>query len=160
GGFSRLVIEKPFGDDLASAAALNRALLELFDESQLYRIDHYLAKETAQNLAVLRFANTVFEPLWNNRYIDHVQITMSEDIGVAGRGSFYEPAGVLRDVFQNHLLQLLALVAMEPPARFDAEAVRDEKVMLLKSVACPDLGDVVLGQYVPGNGHSGYRDEP
>ncbi len=160
GGFSRLVIEKPFGDDLASAAALNRALLELFDESQLYRIDHYLAKETAQNLAVLRFANTVFEPLWNNRYIDHVQITMLENLGVEGRGSFYEHAGVLRDVFQNHLLQLLALVAMEPPARFDAEAVRDEKVKLLRSVVCPELDDVVLGQYTAGNGQLGYRQEP
>jgi len=160
GGFSRLVIEKPFGHDLASAAELNRGLLELFDERQLYRIDHYLAKETAQNLAVLRFANTVFEPLWNNRYIDHVQITMSEDLGVEGRGSFYEQAGVLRDVFQNHLLQLLALVAMEPPARFDADAVRDEKVKLLRAVACPDLGDVVLGQYTAGNGQPGYRQEP
>lgn len=160
GGFARLVIEKPFGNDLASAAALNRGLLELFDERQLYRIDHYLAKETAQNLAVLRFANTVFEPLWNNRYIDHVQITMSEDLGVEGRGSFYEQAGVLRDVFQNHLLQLLALVAMEPPARFDAEAVRDEKVKLLRSIACPDLGDVVLGQYTAAHGEVGYRQEP
>ncbi|HZJ10687.1 MAG TPA: glucose-6-phosphate dehydrogenase [Trueperaceae bacterium] len=160
GGFARLVLEKPFGNDLASAKSLNVRLLELFEESQLYRIDHYLAKETAQNLAVLRFANTVFEPLWNNRYIDHVQITMSEDIGVAGRGSFYEQAGVLRDVFQNHLLQLLALVAMEPPARFDAEAVRDEKVKLFRSVTCPGLDDLVLGQYTAGNGEVGYRQEP
>jgi len=159
GRFARLVVEKPFGDDLASAAALNRTLLEDFREDQLYRIDHYLAKETAQNLAVLRFANTVFEPLWNNRYIDHVQITMSEELGVEGRGSFYEEAGVLRDVFQNHLLQLLALVAMEPPARFDADAVRDEKVKLLRSIVCPEPDDVVLGQYVAGNGMPGYREE-
>lgn len=157
--YARLVVEKPFGDDLASAAALNRTLLEVFREDQLYRIDHYLAKETAQNLAVLRFANTVFEPLWNNRYIDHVQITMSEELGVEGRGSFYEEAGVLRDVFQNHLLQLLALVAMEPPARFDADAVRDEKVKLLRSIVCPEPDDIVLGQYVAGDGMPGYRDE-
>ena len=160
GGFSRLVIEKPFGHDLASAKALNAGLLELFEERQLYRIDHYLAKETAQNLAVLRFANTVFEPLWTNRYIDHVQITMLEDLGVEGRGSFYEHAGVLRDVFQNHLLQLLALVAMEPPARFDADAVRDEKVKLLRSIECPNLDDVVLGQYSAGAGAGAYNQEP
>ena len=160
GGFSRLVIEKPFGHDLASAQELNTALLKLFEERQLYRIDHYLAKETAQNLAVLRFANAVFEPLWTNRYIDHVQITMSEDIGVEGRGSFYEQAGVLRDVFQNHLLQLMALVAMEPPARFDADNVRDEKVKLLRSVQCPNLEDVVLGQYRAGDGAVDYRQEP
>ncbi|HET8984591.1 MAG TPA: glucose-6-phosphate dehydrogenase, partial [Trueperaceae bacterium] len=130
-----------------------------FREDQIYRIDHYLAKETAQNLAVLRFANTVFEPLWNNRYIDHVQITMAEHLGVEGRGSFYEQAGVLRDVFQNHLLQLMALVAMEPPARFDADAVRDEKVKLLRSIVCPQPGDVVLGQYASSDDMPGYREE-
>ena len=159
GHYSRLVVEKPFGDDLASAKALNRKLLEFFREDQIYRIDHYLAKETAQNLAVLRFANTVFEPLWNNRYIDHVQITMSERLGVEGRGSFYEQAGVLRDVFQNHLLQLLALVAMEPPARFDADAVRDEKVKLLRSIVCPRPESIVLGQYAAADEMVGYREE-
>jgi len=159
GGFARLVIEKPFGHDLDSAKALNGDLLSFFKERQLFRIDHYLAKETAQNLAVLRFANAIFEPLWNNSYLDHVQITMAESIGIEGRGSFYEGAGVLRDVFQNHLLQLMALVAMEPPARFDQDAVRDEKVKLLRSVACPRPEDVVLGQYTAGGGHVGYREE-
>jgi glucose-6-phosphate 1-dehydrogenase len=159
GGYSRLVVEKPFGTDLTSATRLNTTLLEAFREDQIYRIDHYLAKETAQNLAVLRFANTVFEPLWNNRYIDHVQITMSEHIGVEGRGSFYEQAGVLRDVFQNHLLQLMALVAMEPPARFDADAVRDEKVKLLRSIVCPQPADIVLGQYSASDALVGYREE-
>jgi len=159
GRYSRLVVEKPFGDDLRSAASLNKTLLGAFREDQIYRIDHYLAKETAQNLAVLRFANTVFEPLWNNRYIDHVQITMSERLGVENRGSFYEQAGVLRDVFQNHLLQLMALVAMEPPARFDADAVRDEKVKLLRSIVCPRPDDVVLGQYTAGDEMLGYREE-
>ncbi len=159
GGFARLVIEKPFGHDLESAKRLNAELLESFRESQIFRIDHYLAKETAQNLAVLRFANTLFEPLWSNRYLDHVQITMAEPIGIEGRGSFYESAGVLRDVFQNHLLQLLALVAMEPPAKFDQNDVRDEKVKLLRSVRCPAPSDVVLGQYVAADGMRGYREE-
>ncbi len=159
GGYARLVIEKPFGSDLESARQLNATLTARFDEAQLYRIDHYLAKETAQNIAVLRFANTVFEPLWSNRYIDHVQISVLEPLGMEGRGSFYESAGVVRDVFQNHLLQLLALVGMEPPARFDAEHVRSEKVKLLSAVSCPDPASVVLGQYVAGNGHPGYRQE-
>lgn len=159
GGFARLVVEKPFGHDLASAKALNAELLARFEERQLFRIDHYLAKETAQNLAVLRFANTLFEPLWSNRYLDHVQITMAEPIGIEGRGSFYESAGVLRDVFQNHLLQLLALVAMEPPAKFDQDDVRDEKVKLLRAVTCPDPRAVVLGQYAAGGGMRGYREE-
>lgn len=159
GGFARLVIEKPFGHDLASARLLNAELLDSFQESQIFRIDHYLAKETAQNLAVLRFANTLFEPLWSNRYLDHIQITMAEPIGIEGRGSFYESAGVLRDVFQNHLLQLLALVAMEPPAKFDQNDVRDEKVKLLRSVRCPSPEDVVLGQYVAADGMRGYREE-
>lgn len=158
--FSRLVVEKPFGTDAASAKALNDELLEHFSERQLYRIDHYLAKETAQNLGVLRFANSMFEPFWNNRYIDHVQITMIEPMGVEGRGQFYEDAGILRDVFQNHLLQLLALVAMEPPVRFDARSVRDEKVKLFSAIACPDPKEAVLGQYVAGNGMPGYRQEP
>lgn len=158
-GFTRLVVEKPFGYDLASAKELNAALLARFDESQLFRIDHYLAKETAQNIAVLRFANTIFEPLWNGNFVDHVQISVLEPLGMEGRGSFYESAGVIRDVFQNHLLQLMAVVGMEPPARFDAHGVRDEKVKFFDAVSCPDPGEVVLGQYVAGNGHAGYRQE-
>jgi glucose-6-phosphate 1-dehydrogenase len=158
-GFRRLVIEKPFGEDLASARVLNAHVLERFRESQVYRIDHYLAKETAQNLAVLRFANTLFEPIWSNASIDHVQITMAEPMGVEGRGDFYDRAGVIRDVFQNHLLQLLALVAMEPPARYDAEAVRDEKVKVLRALACADPERAVLGQYTAGGGAPGYLEE-
>jgi glucose-6-phosphate 1-dehydrogenase len=159
-GFRRLVIEKPFGEDLPSARDLNAHVLERFRETQVYRIDHYLAKETAQNLAVLRFANTLFEPMWSNRAIDHVQITMAEPMGMEGRGAFYDRAGVLRDVFQNHLLQLLALVAMEPPARYDAEAVRDEKVKLLRSLACPDPDRAVFGQYIAHPDAPGFLDEP
>ncbi len=158
-GWSRLVIEKPFGDDLSTAQELNRHVLERFREDQVYRIDHYLAKETAQNLAVLRFANSIFEPVWSNRYVDHVQITMVEPMGVEGRGSFYESAGVLRDVFQNHLLQLVALVAMEPPARYDAHSVRDEKVKVFNALRCARPENAVLGQYVSGNGMMGYREE-
>ncbi len=158
-GWSRLVVEKPFGTDLDTAQALNRHVLEYFREDQVYRIDHYLAKETAQNLAVLRFANSIFEPVWSNRYVDHVQITMVEPMGVEGRGSFYESAGVLRDVFQNHLLQLVALVAMEPPARYDANSVRDEKVKVFNALACVRPEKAVLGQYVSGNGMNGYREE-
>jgi len=158
-GWSRLVVEKPFGEDLDTARALNAHVLEHFREDQVYRIDHYLAKETAQNLAVLRFANSIFEPVWSNRYVDHVQITMVEPMGVEGRGSFYESAGVLRDVFQNHLLQLVALVAMEPPARYDAASVRDEKVKVLKALSCARPERAVLGQYVSGNGMNGYREE-
>jgi glucose-6-phosphate 1-dehydrogenase len=158
-GWARLVIEKPFGHDLASAQELNERLAAHFEERQIYRIDHYLAKETAQNLAVLRFANAIFEPIWSNRYVDHVQITMTEEVGVAGRGGFYEEAGVIRDVFQNHLLQLLALVAMEPPARWEADAVRDEKVKVLRAMACPDADRAVFGQYAPGGDLPGYRDE-
>lgn len=158
-GWARLVVEKPFGHDLAGAVALNKVILEHFQESQVYRIDHYLAKETAQNLAVLRFANSIFEPVWSNRYVDHVQITMAEPLGVEGRGGFYESAGVLRDVFQNHLLQLVALVAMEPPARFDAHSVRNEKVKVFDAMECVAAEKAVLGQYVSGNGLKGYREE-
>lgn len=158
-GFVRLVVEKPFGNDLSSARSLNETVLKAFGEDQVFRIDHYLAKETAQNLAALRFANTLFEPLWNNKYIDHVQITMSEPLGMEGRGSFYESTGVLKDVMQNHLLQLIALVAMEPPARYEADAVRDEKVKLFRAMECPRPEDAVLGQYVAANGMPGYREE-
>jgi len=159
-GFVRLVVEKPFGHDLASAQALNREIERSFAESEVYRIDHYLAKETAQNIAVLRFANTIFEPLWSNQYVDHVQITMAEDLGIEGRGSFYEEAGVLRDVFQNHLLQLVALIATEPPARFDAQSVRDEKVKVLRAARCVAPERAVKGQYVSAGKLKGYREEP
>jgi glucose-6-phosphate 1-dehydrogenase len=160
GGFPRLVIEKPFGHDLASARELNDCVLRHFDESRVFRIDHYLAKETAQNLAVLRFGNAIFDPVWSSRYIDHVQITMAESIGIEGRGAFYEASGVVRDVFQNHVLQLLALVAMEPPSSFgDANAVRDEKAKVLRALACLAPEDTVLGQYVAGDDLPGYRQE-
>ncbi len=153
-GSTRLVIEKPFGYDLGSAQKLNETLLANFDESQIYRIDHYLAKETAQNIAALRFANTIFEPTWNSQYVDHVQITMAEPMGVEGRGSFYDETGVIRDVIQNHLLQLVALTATEPPSRYDAKSVRDEKVKVFQAMACVNPEAAVIGQY------SGYRGEP
>ena len=157
-GWRRLVVEKPFGRDLASARELNRQLHAVFDESQIYRIDHYLGKETVQNLLALRFANTIFEPVWNRNFIDHVQITMAETVPVGRRGAYYDSAGVLRDMFQNHLLQVLTLVAMEPPTRYEANALRDEKVKVLHAIRTPQPTDVasdsVLAQY------AGYRDEP
>jgi glucose-6-phosphate 1-dehydrogenase len=130
----RVVIEKPFGHDLASAQALNEVVHAVLDEDQIYRIDHYLAKETVQNLLVFRFANTLFEPIWNRNYIDHVQITVAEKVDVGHRADYYDQSGVLRDMFQNHLMQLLALVAMEPPAAFDADAIRDEKVKTMRAI--------------------------
>ena len=151
--WARVVIEKPFGRDLASARELHGLVAEVLDESQTFRSDHYLGKETVQNILVFRFGNSIFEPIWNRRYIDHVQITMAEDIGVERRGKFYDQTGVLRDVVQNHLLQVLALCAMEPPASFKAEDVRDEKYKLLRSIRPLQAGDVVRGQY------RGYRDE-
>jgi glucose-6-phosphate 1-dehydrogenase len=168
GGWRRIVIEKPFGRDFDSARRLNREVGKVFRESQVYRIDHYLGKETVRNLLVFRFANGIFEPLWNRRYVDHVQITMAESIGVEDRGSFYEQTGAARDVVQNHLLQLLSLVAMEPPATFDADALRDEKVKVLRAVDHFDpagvRANVVRGQYGPGwvGGAPavGYRKEP
>ena len=153
-GWTRLVIEKPFGDDLESAQKLNQIVLDNFDESQVYRIDHYLAKETAQNIAALRFANSIFEPTWNSQYVDHVQITMAEPMGIEGRGSFYDETGVIRDVIQNHLLQLVALTATEPPSRYDAVSVRDEKVKVFQAMTCAEPASAVIGQY------RGYRDEP
>ena len=129
-----MIIEKPFGTDLETARELNRKVHEVLDEKQIYRIDHYLGKETVQNIMVFRFANAVFEPIWNRRYVDHVQITAAETVGVENRGGYYDKSGVVRDMFQNHLLQLLCLTAMEPPVAFGAEATRDEKGKLLRSV--------------------------
>ena len=149
--WSRVIIEKPFGRDLGSARELNGVVAEILDESQTYRIDHYLGKETVQNLLVFRFGNSIFEPLWNRKYIDHVEITAAESIDVQGRGRFYDPTGVLRDIVQNHLLQVLALVAMEPPVSFDADDIRNEKVQLFRSlrpIAGPDVAqNVVRAQY-------------
>jgi glucose-6-phosphate 1-dehydrogenase len=157
GGWRRLVIEKPFGYDLASARALNRVLHTHFQEQQIYRIDHYLGKDTVQNILVFRFANTLFEPIWNHNYIDHVQLTVAESVTVGQRGDYYDKAGVLRDMFQNHLLQVLTLVAMEAPARFAADPVRNEKVKVLDAIAAPTVAEaanqVVCGQY------TGYRSD-
>ena len=166
--YQHVVIEKPFGEDLPSARALNRELGQHLAESQTYRIDHYLGKETVQNLLVFRYGNTIFEPLWSQHYVDHVQITVAEDIGVEGRGKFYEKVGITRDIVQNHALQVLTLVAMEPPSSWDANAVRDEKVKVLRTLR-PIRGREVLertvrGQYaagvVRGDRVPGYRDEP
>jgi glucose-6-phosphate 1-dehydrogenase len=150
---ARIVIEKPFGTDLESARALGRLVQEQFGESQVFRIDHYMGKETVQNILVLRFANTLFEPLWDRRYVDHVELTVAEDIGIEGRGRFYERTGALRDMVQTHLFQVLTFLAMEPPAAFSAEQVRDETVKVLRAMASVRPEDVVLGQFV------GYTDE-
>ena len=166
GGWRRIVIEKPFGHDLDSAKRLNREVGKVFREAQVYRIDHYLGKETVRNLLVFRFGNGIFEPLWNRRYVDHVQITVAESIGIETRGAFYEQTGASRDVLQNHLLQLVSLVAMEPPATFEANALRDEKVKVLRAIAVAPPGvsaSVVRGQYGPGwvaaTQVPGYRQE-
>jgi glucose-6-phosphate 1-dehydrogenase len=160
GAETRMIIEKPFGTDLDSALELNRALLGVFDESQIFRIDHYLGKETVQNMMVLRFANGIFEPLWNRSYIDSVQITAAEDLGIGSRAGYYDKSGALRDLVQNHMLQLLMLLAMEPPVSFDADAVRDEKVKVLHAIRPPSIDEVadmaVRAQY--DSGHSGGED--
>ncbi|WP_323450577.1 glucose-6-phosphate dehydrogenase [Streptomyces yaizuensis] len=152
GSWRRAVIEKPFGHDLASAKELNQVVHEVFPSNEVFRIDHYLGKETVQNILALRFANTLFEPIWNRSYVDHVQITMAEDIGIGGRAGYYDGIGAARDVIQNHLLQLLALTAMEEPASFDADALAAEKVKVLGAVRLPaDLGETtVRGQYAAG----------
>jgi glucose-6-phosphate 1-dehydrogenase len=162
-GWTRLIVEKPFGHDLESARELNRMLYEHFEENEIFRIDHYLGKETVQNMNALRFANGIFEPIWNRQFIDHVQITVAESIGIEGRAGYYEQAGAIRDIFQNHLLQLLALTAMEPPIDFTAESVRNEKVKVLKALHTPGPKSVVRGQYgrgfVEGEEVVAYREE-
>ena len=168
GGWARIILEKPFGHDLKSAQDLNEVVAKAFDEKDVYRIDHYLGKETVQNILVFRFGNSLFEPIWNRNYIDHVEITAAETVGVEGRASFYEETGALRDMVANHLLQLLALTAMEPPIAFDADSVREQKVQVLKSIRPMTVDEVakrtVRGQYVPGQVSGkqvpGYRQEP
>jgi glucose-6-phosphate 1-dehydrogenase len=158
-----IVIEKPFGHDLESARALNRDVNAVFDESQVFRIDHYLGKETVQNILVFRFANGIFEPIWNRNYIDHVQITVAETLGVEGRGPFYEKAGALRDVVQNHVMELLSLVALEPPSSFESESVRREKLKVWRAIPSIPILNAVRGQYGPGEVDGqrvvGYRAE-
>ena len=154
---SRIVVEKPFGHDSKTAKALNAVLAEYFDESQIYRIDHYLGKETVQNLMAVRFGNMLFEPLWNSQYIDHIQITVAETVGVEGRGGYYDQSGAMRDMVQNHLMQLLCLIAMEPPARFEPDSVRDEKLKVIRALEPVDWHHVVRGQYGPTDAHPDYR---
>ncbi len=162
-GAVRAIIEKPFGHDLESARELNDNINKVFDEKQIFRIDHYLGKETVQNVLVFRFANGIFEPVWNRNYIDHVEITAAESIGIEGRGPFYEKAGTLRDVVQNHVMELLSFVAMEPPVSFEADAVRGEKVKVWKAIKPIPIEDTVRGQYGPGKTGKeeaiGYREE-
>ncbi len=154
----RIVVEKPFGRDLATAKELNATLARHFDESQIYRIDHYLGKETVQNLMAVRFANILFEPLWKAEYIDHVQITVAETVGVDGRGAYYDTSGAMRDMVQNHLMQLLCLIAMEPPYHFDPNAVRDEKLKVIRALDAVQPQDIVRGQYLAGGGQGGYLE--
>ncbi|MFN3648891.1 MAG: glucose-6-phosphate dehydrogenase [Armatimonadota bacterium] len=168
GGWARVIVEKPFGHNLRSARELNQELKQVFGEHQIYRIDHYLGKETVQNLMVFRFANGIFEPIWNRRYVDHVQISVSEELGVEGRGAYYEEAGALRDMVQNHLMQVLCLVAMEPPASMDHRAVRNEKTKVLEAIRPISVEEVpewtARGQYsageIDGKAVPGYKEEP
>ncbi|WP_373636657.1 glucose-6-phosphate dehydrogenase [Yoonia sp. BS5-3] len=156
---SRIVVEKPFGRDLESARALNQTLATHFDESQIYRIDHYLGKETVQNLMAVRFGNMLFEPLWNNHYVDHIQITVAETVGVGGRGAYYDKSGAMRDMVQNHLMQLLCLIAMEPPSRFGADEVRDEKLKVIRALQPVEPHHIVRGQYDATKDEPGYRED-
>jgi glucose-6-phosphate 1-dehydrogenase len=166
--FKRIIFEKPFGRDLESALALDIELLSVVDEQQIYRIDHYLGKETVQNILMFRFANSIFEPVWNHNYIDHVQITVAESLGVGHRAGYYDQSGQLRDMFQNHMLQMLSMVAIEPPASFNADRIRDEKVKVMRAISPFDLDDtdnpcIVRAQYAPGTVDgvdvSSYQDE-
>ncbi len=156
---SRIVVEKPFGRDLATARDLNRVLARHFEERQIYRIDHYLGKETVQNLMAIRFGNVLFEPLWNSQYVDHIQITVAESVGVGGRGDYYDKSGAMRDMVQNHLMQLLCLIAMEPPAKFDPDAVRDEKLKVIRALDPVKDKDVVRGQYEAQEDKPDYRTQ-
>jgi glucose-6-phosphate 1-dehydrogenase len=163
-GWTRVIVEKPFGYDLESARELNALVWTYFDESEVFRIDHYLGKETVQNMLALRFANGIFEPIWNRQFIDHAQITVAETLGIEGRANYYEKAGAIRDIFQNHMLQLVALTAMEPPIDFTADSVRNEKVKVLRAIHTPGPKSVVRGQYgrgfIEGVEVPGYREEP
>ncbi len=159
GDESRIVVEKPFGKDLDSARALNATLAKHFHEHQIYRIDHYLGKETVQNLMAVRFGNVLFEPLWNAQYVDHIQITVAETVGVGGRGSYYDASGAMRDMVQNHLMQLLCLIAMEPPAKFEPDAVRDEKLKVIRALEPVESYHIVRGQYDKTATAAGYRDD-
>lgn len=155
---ARIVVEKPFGRDLATAKALNTTLAQHFHEAQIYRIDHYLGKETVQNLMAVRFANILFEPLWKAEYVDHVQITVAETVSVDGRGAYYDKSGAMRDMVQNHMMQLLCLIAMEPPYHFDPDAVRDEKLKVIRALDAVQPQDIVRGQYLAGGGQGGYLE--
>ncbi|HET9804087.1 MAG TPA: glucose-6-phosphate dehydrogenase, partial [Candidatus Acidoferrum sp.] len=157
-GWQRIVVEKPFGHDLASARELNQRIHGVFDEADVYRIDHYLGKETVQNILAFRFGNGIFEPLWNRRYVNHVQITAAESIGLEGRGAYYQEAGAVRDMIQNHLLQVMATVAMEPSAAYEPDAVRDERAKLLRSIRILRPEEVSL--YAVAGQYAGFRHEP
>ncbi|WP_226780735.1 glucose-6-phosphate dehydrogenase [Oceaniglobus trochenteri] len=156
---TRIVVEKPFGRDLGSAKALNATLAQHFDETQIYRIDHYLGKETVQNLMAVRFGNVLFEPLWNSQYVDHIQITVAETVGVGGRGAYYDKSGAMRDMVQNHLMQLLCLIAMEPPSRFSPDSVRDEKLKVIRALDPVMPHHIVRGQYDGDGDTVSYRED-
>ena len=156
---TRIVVEKPFGHDLDSARALNATLAQHFDERQIYRIDHYLGKETVQNLMAVRFGNVLFEPLWNAQYVDHIQITVAETVSIGGRGEYYDRAGAMRDMMQNHLMQLLCLIAMEPPARFEPDSVRDEKLKVIRALDEVEPHHIVRGQFDGTGDEPSYREE-